>query len=137
MATNRYALAAGHDNAGGLVFIQNLVSFEGEGFAEPRIYGSYDPGTIKIRGDGMLHFSGFGMTAWQHDFITWEKDFYLRATFANGGYSGPVTLKTRADDPYVFPVFNAVVHFPKLSELRSKFGIFEDYVVKYTRMKRL
>lgn len=137
--TSYYALAAGHNNTGGLTLIQNLMSFEGEPFAVPKIYGTYNPGTFRIRGDGSLYTAGFGSMSLDFGFITWEKDFYLRATFASGGYSGPVTIKTRTDDPLVWPVFNARAIFPKLIDLRTGFGIFEGdtYKVRFVRMVAL
>lgn len=135
--TSLYAIAPGYNNAGGLTLIQALVDYDGQPFNPPSIYGTYNPGTFRVRGDGMVDIVGYASCAWLFSMITWEQITYLNRRFCNGSYSGKVTLKTRTDDPKVWGVYNAVMTLEKLTESRKNYGFQEDWVANFTRMVAL
>jgi hypothetical protein len=135
--TNLCAIAPGYNNTAGLTLIQDLVSFEGEAFNPPSMYGTYNPGQFRIRGDGTIIINGYPSCAWLFSMITWGQIAYLNRIYCNGQYSGKVTLKTRTDDPLVWGVFNAVMTLEKLTDSRKNYGWQEDWIANFTRMVAL
>ncbi len=63
-------------------------------FYAPKAIGNYDPGQPNVRGDGLLSFNGFASVAWEFLVMTRLQLAYARTTWANGGWSGPVTIYT-------------------------------------------
>lgn len=128
---SNYKLASGHDNAGALSSIETILGREG---VHPFPFGTYSPGVMKIRGDGTVYIAGQKTAKWPFRFILWSMHKTLMTSYCNGGYSGLVTVRTRADDSSTYANYNATMILPLLPEVRTESQRFEDYVITFTRM---
>lgn len=139
MAIPRYAykLAAGYNNAAGLVNIESITPSGDKAFYPPQGVGAYDPGQFRIRGDGTVYVSGFAATEWLFSKITRAQVRYLQTTYCNSGWSGKVTVATKTDNINTYANFNAVMVLTKLPESQRNFTIYRDYVVRFTRMEAI
>lgn len=133
MAFYDYRIAAGFNNAVGLVNVEKIAIAGERGFIMQN-YGHFNPGAFKVRGDGTLFLSGFGSTSWIFEAITKNQFRYLQETYCNNGYSGKVTIRTRTDDPDVYANYNAIMILPKLPDLRKVTSGFADNRVTFTRL---
>ena len=140
-----YQLAAGNNNAAALSPIEYILATydtarPGFPAIPPRAWGRYDPGTIKVRGNGLLFFAGFATAEWPLGFITRVQARGLMVNYASSGYSGLVTVKTRTDNAASYANYNAVMILPKLSDLRPdqvKWDGYTDYIIRFVRMVAL
>lgn len=125
------------------VALASLTNFESLSISgEPALkvggmYGTYDPGVMRIRGDGTLYLAGYPSCALPFPGITRGQVRYLSVTFCNNGYSGKVTIYTRLDDPATYARYNAVMRLPKLSESQKRWSSFQDYIVRFDRLVAL
>lgn len=136
-----FQIASGNNNAAGLQALSSVI-----GGAAPwpenalgiRSYGSYDNGTIRIKGDGTIFSSGFPSLIWTLSAITFEQEELIRDTYCSGGLSGEVTVRTNTDDDYdIFANYNAVLIVPKLSETEPQFRRIRLYEMRFTRLVAL
>lgn len=89
-----YQLAAGHNNAAGLVNVENMTS-GGYTLHAPTGLGTYSPGEEVVRGDGSITYDGQASVIWEFDLLEPTLLEYLSTTFCAGGYTGLVTVRTR------------------------------------------
>lgn len=133
-----YMIGAGWNVA--LVSLTNFESLSISGEPPLKVggmYGTYDPGLMRIRGDGTVYLAGYGSCALPFPGITRGQVRYLSTTFCNSSYSGKVTIYTRLDDPATYARFNAIMRLPKLSESQKRWAAFQDYVVRFDRLVAL
>lgn len=98
-----YMIAAGHN-----IPLNNLINIETiKPPADARYFfllqaiGNYNPGNPNVRGDGLYGFNGKPSTVWFFPIMTRKQLSYARTTWANGGWSGPVTIySTMGDESY-------------------------------------
>lgn len=109
-----YRIAAGHDVAlGSLINIETIKpSGDTKYFYSPQAIGNYDPGSPNVRGDGLFSFNGKPSTVWFLAAATRKQLAYARATWANGGWSGYVTIyTTTGDETYARYNANMLISF--------------------------
>ncbi len=94
-----YRIAAGHNVAlGSLSNIETIKPTNDKYFFSPQAIGNYDPGQPNVRGDGLYSFSGQPSVDWFFAAATRKQLAYARTTWANGGWSGYVTIYTTTGD---------------------------------------
>ena len=102
-------------------------------------YGEYDPGVMKLRGNGRLYLSGYGSTAWAWTGnpggrLTPKQNEYLSDTYCGGSLDGTVTIYTQTDVKGTYARYNAVMTLPKLPEAGRNFNNLQSYTVRFTRL---
>lgn len=140
-----YQLAAGNNNAAGLQPIEYILAAldtarPGIPAFPPKAWARYTPGTAKIRGNGVVTFSGYPVAEWPVGFVTRTQARGLMTTYCSSGYSGLVTVRTRTDNPASYANYNAVMILPLLSDFRAdqvKWDGYTDYVIRFVRMVAL
>lgn len=137
MALYSYAIAAGHNQAASLINFERIQPTGEPYFLAPQNFGHFDPGAIRIRGNGTIYLAGFGSTSWIIEAITKGQFRYLMETYGGNSYSGLVTIKTRTDDPDVYANYNAVMRLPKLEEMRKVTSGFADCRIRFHRLVAL
>jgi len=108
--TTDYKLAAGHNNAGGLVAITSITDGT-HAFVEPFGIGNFGRGIPRTRCNGTRGFAGAQSSAWVFSFITLAQWGVLRNT-----YEGLVTVRLALGST-TFANYNAVMVVPEISEL--------------------
>lgn len=94
-----YRIAAGHNIAlGSLVNIETIKPSNDQYFHLLQAIGNYSPGQPNVRGDGLYGFNGYPSVVWFFPVATRKQLSYTRTTWANGGWSGPVTIYSTAGD---------------------------------------
>ena len=114
-----YKIAAGNNNAAGLVNIGTITPSSGILFPEPVARPNYTPGVHKIRLDGLDYQAGYASHVWMMPFLDWRHYDHLRTTYCAGGYSGKVTIRTR----YMlvsYANYNAILHLPPPDQILDK-----------------
>lgn len=122
MAIESYAIAAGSNVALGSLINIETVTPAGDTyhFFAPKAIGYYDPGQPNIRGDGLMSFNGFPSVIWFFDVVTRKQLAYARTTWANGGWSGLVTIFSTAGDS-VYARYNANLLISLYNVMDGKF----------------
>lgn len=137
MAFYEFQIAAGYNNAVGLVNIESITpSTDWRAFTVPDGFASYSPGERKTRPDGIDYTRGYPTVTWNFAGITRKQYIYLRDTYCNDGLSGKVTIRTLKEDN-TYANFNAVMHVPQLPELTRRLGSYEDCDIRFTRLVAL
>lgn len=131
-----YQIAAGHNNAAGLVSVESHIAPTSAHYiVAPTVRGGYSPGQNYVRGNGLLGTNGFARVNWHHSLMHYENDVYWRLTYCSGGFSGLVTVRTRLFPTGAFAVYNAVLTIPHPVERdEDGFGRVDDYISALTRM---
>ncbi len=94
-----YRIAAGYNvSIGSLVNIETIKPTNDQYFHAPQSIGFYDPGQPNVRGDHLYAFNGFASAPWFWAAMTRAQLAYIRTTYCNGGWSGPVTIYTTTGD---------------------------------------
>lgn len=132
-----YRIAAGNNNAAGLVNIESITPTSDKPFSAPNNFGQFDPGQFRIRADGKVYVAGFGVASWVFSAMTKAQYRYLMETYCNNSYSGLVTIRTRTDDPDTYANYNAVMILPKLPEMRKVTSGFADCSVRFMRLESI
>ncbi len=115
-------IAAGHNNAAGLVTIETITApGDSRPFVYPEAWYHFNPGQFKIRTDQSHYIRGKGLTAWEFTFLTKLQYVYLSDTFCAGGYDGEVTIRTRIRAT-TYSNLNAKIRLPKPSEVENRLG---------------
>jgi hypothetical protein len=117
-AFTSYSIAAGHNNAAGLVVVGLIVPSSHIAFFEPVARPSWNPGITRIRLDAMNYQAGYDSQEWLFQFMTFAHYAYFRTTYCGGGYSGKVTIRTRYQTASYFNA-NAIASLPLPSQLQS------------------
>jgi hypothetical protein len=108
--TTDYKLAAGHNNAAGLVAITSITDGT-HAFVEPFGIGNFTRGIPRSRCNGTRGFAGAQASAWVFSFITLAQWNTLKTT-----YEGLVTVRL-ALGTTTFANYNASLILPDISEL--------------------
>lgn len=139
MAIFEYQIAAGYNNAAGLVNIETIKpSSDFLYFWAPVSTDKYSPGIKRVRLDGVRARFGKASTAWPFDLMTFLQFKYIRDTYCNGGYSGKVTIRTRVG-VNTYANFNAVLDMDEESLQRKieNREMYEGVEVRFTGMEPL
>lgn len=130
MAVYQYAIAAGHDNAIGLVNIEAIKPTGDKFFVPPEAYSSFDDGVLRMRADGTRYTTGRKSFTWPFKVWTVAQYRYLMTTYTTGGnsYSGPVTVKTRAPGG-TYANYNAILLLPELPDLARRYLTYRGPVL--------
>ena len=136
MAYQDYRIAAGHNNAAGLVNIEAITT-GGLYFPPVRSRTTYEQGQAVERADGTLTFDGKPTVEWVMQALEPVMYSYLKTTYCAGGYSGLVTIRTRTDGT-TYANFNALLRLPMPNALRSsEAGWYDEVALKFIRMEAL
>jgi hypothetical protein len=65
----------------------------------PEVVPHFNPGLIKITGNGFVKTTGYKSVKWVEGILTYLGYAYLSATYCNNGLSGPVTVYTNLGTP--------------------------------------
>jgi hypothetical protein len=136
VAFQDYKIAAGYDNAGGLVNIGTIIPASNILFPEPIARPNYTPGQRNVRGDGRLYMNGSASQIWLMTRITFAQWDYAKETWCEGGYSGFVTIRTR----YVvktYSNYNAVLTLLSESELDGDGIGYKNVPFTFTRLRAI
>lgn len=132
-----YQIAAGNNNAAGLVNIENITPTGGTPFKPPQGVGNWNPGAFRIRGDGTVYIAGYASTEWVFTTLTRLQHRYLMETYCNNSYSGKVTIRTKADDEDTYANYNAVMILSPLADAERNFTVYNNYAVQFVRVEAL
>lgn len=128
-----YKIAAGANNAAGLVNIESLVPSGGTAFYPPEGYGGYNPGQFRIRADGTVYIAGFASTVWRFKKLTRKQYDYLRSTYCGSSYSGNVTIATRTGaDSY--SNLTGVLILPIPADMERHFTVWQNVDLRFVRL---
>lgn len=133
-----YQIAAGNNNAAGLTNIESITPSGNIAFPPPAARGYKNPGTRRVRGNGVSTYTGYVSQIWRMVSLTYEQYAYLKTTYCGGGYSGPVTVRTRFGTA-AYANYNAVLNIPTEADLAQvDYGWgYQPAVLTYTRMVAL
>lgn len=136
MQLYQYKLAAGYNNAAGLVNIESIIPTGDRAFSPPQGYASFSPGVLRVRADGLRYVAGFQTILWIFSLLTAAQWRYLQDTYTVGGnsYSGKVTVANRNEDGS-YSNYNAIIYVPPLPELASnrKWLNYRDVEIRFAR----
>lgn len=93
--TPAYAIAAGHNNAGGLTALNVLTDSNGVKLVFPRAWPFHEEGELRIRPNATPAYIGFDSQDWLFSVLTKSQYYLLRNT-----YTGLVTVKTDITDAF-------------------------------------
>lgn len=102
-------------------------------FRAPQVYGLYNVGQYRARGDGLIYVAGYASLTWLFAVMTRLQYEYLRTTYCNGGFSGKVTLYTQLGSS-AYSRQNAVMILPTPAGTDGAFYAFRNYGVQMTRL---
>lgn len=138
MAVYEYSIAAGYNNAGGLVNIENIVPSSDIAFYPPIAYNTFSRGILRVRADQTSVITGFQVVRWLFAIITRAQWRYLQATYTTGGnsYSGPVTIRTHGEDGF-YHNYNAIMTIPPISELKLQPLAYQDVEVTFKKVEAI
>jgi hypothetical protein len=131
-----YQIAAGNNNAAGLVALQAITPSGNIAFPPPTAKAFYNPGAIRFRGNGQAVHVGFPSQEWLMVWLTYEQHAYLKTTYCGGGYSGAITARTKYSTVAVAN-YNAVLVVPHESALVSFGWGFKPVLLLLTRLVAL
>lgn len=122
-----YQWATGFNNVPGLKAVEmDVPTFRGKPFYVHAL-GAWDPGVVRMRGDGTEGTYGFKRPTWLADVMGLAQYNYIQATYTPGGIgmSAKLTIRTRNGQD-VFANFNAILYLPKKSELQRRWDAYRD-----------
>lgn len=130
-----YAIAAGWNNVAGLRNIESITPIGDKSFRPPNAYSAFNPGTLRLRADGIAYTEGFASTAWTFSALTRAQYQYLMTNYSIGGnsYSGKVTIRTMTPAG-TYANYNAVVLLPIMPDLDRAFKIYRNVQIKFIRL---
>lgn len=134
MTDELYALAAGYDVViGSLVKLTTIIPSSDVAFAGPAGIAHYDPGLVKIQGDGEVRLVGFAKVTWLEGILTFPQYTYLSANYCNNGLSGPVTIYTTLGG-VSYVRMNAIMTLRKPAEMQAQFW-YKGASIDFTRLR--
>lgn len=135
--SNYYGLAAGHNNAAGLVNLKTLV-VSGIPFPPVQANEFASPGQLVERADGSVTFDGRPAVEWLLMAVDPVIYAYIRTTWCAGGYSGLVTVRTTLDGT-IYANYNARLRVPVPTDLRMGDGAgwFDEVSLSFIRMEAI
>lgn len=135
MALYEYKIGAGHNlPAGSLTNIEDVQPTGDRFFEAPNQWGNYSPGVRQPRPGTSDFISGDPSDAWEYGFITRAQEKEFRDRFLNGGYSGPVTYTTMADEHGVYTRRNAICNVPLHPETSADRRLFPSYTIDFAQV---
>lgn len=137
MSIYDYQIAAGHDNAAGLVNIEAITPSGDKTFYPPAGVGTYNPGEFRIRGDVSLYIAGEASCEWVFSSLTRAQVRYLMTTYCASSYSGKVTIRTKTDNINTYANYNAVMVLPKLTETERNYTRYRNYRIRFIQVTAL
>jgi hypothetical protein len=138
-----YALAVGYNVAlVSLVNVQDITISGQKKIYPPQSFGTYRPGTFKMRGDGLYSTVGWPFLRWgwrgnPGGWITYGQARYFNTTYCAGGYSGKVTIYSMTQTFNTYERYNAVMQLPYIDEAEPNFKIFQGFEIKFIRLEAL
>ena len=141
LLTDDYKWAVGYNNAAGLALVSTTVPSSDEAFNRGEIVlalPNYNPGIPKIRGIGLVTYSGFKATKWMFGYWTLPQYAYLQTTFAGGlgQYQGFVTIRTRIGNTG-FANYNAIINIPTPNQMEYADQRYVAPALTFTRMRAI
>jgi hypothetical protein len=135
-AFQNYQIAAGWNNAAGLVNIGLIVPSSHIAFVEPIAKPNWNPGIQRIRLDGLSYSAGYSSQTWTLGFVTLQQYDYLLSTYTGGGQSGKVTIKTRYRN-HAYANYNAIMSIPIPDELQATGQLYQSVPVTFRKLVAL
>jgi len=133
MALFDYRIAAGYNVALGSLTNIESITVAGYKFRAPQVYGTYNPGDYRYRGDGTVYQAGYASVVWKFGALTRGQYEYLRDTILSAAYSGKVTIYTRLGAA-TYTRMNAVMVLPKPVDTDGLFYAYKAVDVLMTRL---
>lgn len=132
-----YQIALGYDNVPGLTPLEEIIPLGDVPFMPVSAYGGFDPGVLKILGDGLDYYSGFPSQRWIIAVVTVEQDYHIRdQIFGNSGvWSGLVTFRTDLIREGEWGNYNAVLSIGKPTVWRIRRIYIPDYTMLFRRIR--
>lgn len=128
-----YKIAAGNNNAVGLVNIGSIVPSSHIAFIEPIARPNWNPGIQRIRLDALTYSAGYPSQAWVMGIVTFQQYDYLISTFCGGGQSGKVTITTRYRN-HSYANYNAVLNVPIPDSFQSTGQGFQNLQLIFRKL---
>lgn len=128
-------IAAGHNNAAGLTFLEDLSGtlFELYAPAESLLTEWGDFETRILAGDRTYVNVGRPWSAWIFEWLTRAEMAYLRSTFS----SSLVTIRTLNKATNAYANYNAYLVFPELGEADYDSGVWESVRFEFKDLEAL
>ena len=136
MALYGYQIAAGNNNAAGLVNVETLADSGGNLLKPPRALGTYQAGEVVPTLSGSIAIVGSAFVVWNWTVLSTQLA-YLNTTYCAGIYTGLVTIRTVTTQYDTYANFNARMVIPQIAELqRTSYG-FVDVPVRFVELEAL
>jgi len=131
-------IAAGYNNAAGLLTWESIVPPGDIPFLAPVIYGSFMLGQEKTNTDGSFYYAGFSSAKPVWGYVTEKQFYYIFHTINSDKYWSFVTAKFRQEDPSVWHVYNAILKIEQLPNQGKQMApAFKTFTLSYTRLVQL
>ncbi len=132
----QYKIAAGYNvSANSLVNIESIIPSSDRNFFVLRSFGTYDPGVIRIKSDGLDYEAGYPSIQWVFSVMTFAQYKYLKDTYCSGRYRGATTINTKLNDNTSYVRRNAIIVVPKEFELTKHLNGYENVPIGFTRIR--
>lgn len=126
-------IAAGNNNAVGLVNIGLIVPSSHIAFIEPIARPNWNPGIQRIRLDALTYSAGYPAQVWIMGIVTFQQYDYLLSTYCGGGQSGKVTVRLRYRN-HAYANYNAVLHVPVPDTFQSTGQGFQNLQLLFRKL---
>lgn len=108
------------------------ISVNGRKLFGPAVIAHYDPGIIKIQGDGQVKTLGYKSVKWTFGVLLYDQWAYLSSTYCSGGLSGKVTVLTNLGTA-TYTRLNAIMILPVPDKMQAT-NWYKNAPVELTRL---
>jgi len=137
MAYQDHQIAAGHDNAAGLVNIEDITDGSGYAFLFVRSVGQYVPGELVPTLNVSIAVLGVTKITWTWAALRTSQYEYLKDTYGGGGYTGLVTIRTTTTVKGTYANYNARMLLKPEAELQWFPPYYRDVAVDFIDLEAL
>lgn len=134
--TQQEAIAAGWNVAlGSLVTLTSITPAGDEAFGGVESTPLYDPGIVKIDGNGNVFLQGYATAKWKLTRLTYLQWYYAYVNWGINSMSGPVTIYTPLwSQNGTYTRMNAILTLPKPPDMRHQYR-YTEAEFTFTRLK--
>lgn len=126
-----YKIAVGSNNVAGLTAITAITDGT-RTFEMPTALGSWSAGDTRINSDGTTSERGFQSVVWSM-VMTTSQYAYWRTTYAGGGFSGAVTIRTTTEKLGTYANYGAIMIVPQPADIQRD-SDFYTVSITFTRL---
>jgi hypothetical protein len=131
------AIAAGHNNAAGLVNIETIADSAGRRIKAVMDMKSWRFGVRKVGGNGVVKSQGIASFQWVSDVLWLEQYYYIYTTILSSAISAPVTVTTRKLVIGTYNNYNAILTIPDPADIPSENDHYLKFIWQFTEVTAL